>query len=96
MFAASLENHVSPSFAAKAIKEIVSGKRTAMRHPVRPDAEGFLAFRTSMNDNEWANSTCVNDENWIAGMEQMGLGVRSCMEEAIIHEFGNLVLYKVK
>jgi NAD(P)-dependent dehydrogenase (short-subunit alcohol dehydrogenase family) len=87
MFAASLENPISTASAAEVVNEIVSGKRNTMRNPAGTDAEGFLAFRASMKDEDWVSSVMVDDETWISGMEQMGLAVRKFMEAEKLHEF---------
>ena len=87
MFAASLDNPISPAHTAQVINEIVSGKRNAMRNPAGADAEGFLNFRASMKDEEWINSVMIDDETWITGMEQMGLSVRKHMQSAKLPEF---------
>jgi NAD(P)-dependent dehydrogenase (short-subunit alcohol dehydrogenase family) len=87
LFAASLQNPISPVYAAEVVNEIVSGKRNTLRNPAGADAEGFLAFRASMKDEDWVNSVMVDDETWITGMEQMGLAVRKFMQAEKLHEF---------
>lgn len=83
MFAASLnENPISTDWAAETINEIVAGKRNLMRNPAGPDAPVFLTFRSSLTDEDWANSVLVDDVTWIAGMEQMGLPVSKYMQAA--------------
>jgi len=80
MFAASLENPISTDHAAEVVNEIVSGKRNTMRNSAGADAEGFLAFRASLKDEDWVSSVMVDDETWITQWEQMGMGVRKFME----------------
>lgn len=75
MFAAALEYHGSPYAVAEVVNDIIAGKRTGFRHTMGPYAEGFINFRTSLTDEDWINSVAVDDETWIAGMEQMGLQV---------------------
>lgn len=89
MFAASLENPIPPVYAAEVINEIVSGKRNTMRNPAGPDAEVFLGFRASLTDEDWANSTTVDNQTWISGIEQMGLNVRKHMQNDEMPKFGN-------
>jgi NAD(P)-dependent dehydrogenase (short-subunit alcohol dehydrogenase family) len=80
LFAATLENHESPNKVGEAINDIVSGKRNAFRTPVGLYAEGFLNFRASMTDEDWINSVSASDDDWIIGMEQMGIQVRKHMK----------------
>jgi NAD(P)-dependent dehydrogenase (short-subunit alcohol dehydrogenase family) len=87
MFAATLENHESAYKVADVINDIVSEKRNGFRHAVGLYAEGFLNFRASLSDEDWVNSVMVDDETWIAGMEQMGLGVRKYMQAEKLPEF---------
>lgn len=82
LFAAALENHESASKVADVINDIVAGKRNEFRIPVGLYAEGFLNFRASLKDEDWINSVSVSDEEWIGGMEQMGLQVRKYMQAA--------------
>ncbi|HTE27165.1 SDR family oxidoreductase [Flavitalea sp.] len=92
LFAAALEAHDSPEKVAELIKEIVSGKAGSFRRPVGITAEGFLNFRTSMSDDEWVNSVSVTDEEWVAGMEQMGLPVGTYMRTNALPQLNKLVL----
>lgn len=87
IFAASLENHVSPAVVADVINDIVSGKRNTLRNTAGPDAEGLLTMRSSMADEDWVNSVTVDDEAWITGMEQMGLGVGKYMNAEGLPQF---------
>ena len=87
MFAASLENHESPSKVADVITDIVSGKRNTLRNAVGLFAEGFLGFRKSMPDEDWINSVSVDDDDWANGMEQMGLKVKKYMEAEGLPQF---------
>jgi NAD(P)-dependent dehydrogenase (short-subunit alcohol dehydrogenase family) len=88
LFAASLENHVSPSVIAESINDIVEGKTTNLRNPAGPDAAPLLAWRASASDEDWVNSVDIDDESWTTFMEQnMGLQVRKYMEAETIHRF---------
>jgi NAD(P)-dependent dehydrogenase (short-subunit alcohol dehydrogenase family) len=89
IFAASLENPISTAHAAEVVNEIVSGKRNTMRNPAGTDAEGFLAFRASMKDEDWVNSVMIDDETWMTGMEQMGFSVRKFMQAETLPEFNH-------
>jgi NAD(P)-dependent dehydrogenase (short-subunit alcohol dehydrogenase family) len=53
MFTASLRNPASPSLVAEKVVDIVDSGTWRLRHPVGPDAEGFLGWREAMNDEEW-------------------------------------------
>jgi NAD(P)-dependent dehydrogenase (short-subunit alcohol dehydrogenase family) len=79
-FAASLEAHTPASAVAEVIDEIVSGKRTKLRHPAGPDAEGLLAWRASISDEDWINGAAIPEEEWANNMEQMGLGVKKYLQ----------------
>src|SRR5205085_872662 len=82
LFAASLENHVSPSIAANVINDIVEGKSTKLRHPAGPDATPLMSWRAAASDEDWTNSVLIDDETWIAFMEQnMGLNVGKYMRK---------------
>jgi hypothetical protein len=52
-----------------------------------PYAEGFINFRASLTDENWINSVAVDDDTWIAGMEQMGLQVKKYMESEVLLQF---------
>ncbi len=65
LFAASLENPVSPFVVGDAIRDILAGDSWQLRYPVGPDAEPFLAWRASFSDEEWADYGALSDEEWI-------------------------------
>jgi hypothetical protein len=46
MFEASLEKPTPPTIVAEKIREIIESGTQKLRHPVGPDAEGFLGWRT--------------------------------------------------
>jgi NAD(P)-dependent dehydrogenase (short-subunit alcohol dehydrogenase family) len=87
LFAASLEAHRPPSSVAEVINEIVSGKRTTLRSLAGSDAEGLLAWRASMSDEDWINSAALTDEEWANNMEQMGLGVKKYLQAEGLPQF---------
>jgi NAD(P)-dependent dehydrogenase (short-subunit alcohol dehydrogenase family) len=81
LFAASLENHVQPAEVANVINDILAGRTNSLRTPAGPDAVPLLSWRSSTTDEDWTNSVNIDDETWIAFMEQnMGLGVRKYMD----------------
>jgi len=64
MFEASLDTPTSPAIVAGKIREIIESGTTTLRHPVGPDAEGFLAWRASLNDQAWVEWGALPDEAW--------------------------------
>lgn len=64
MFAASLKNPASPSLVAEKVVEIVDSGTWRLRHPVGPDAEGFLGWREAMGDEEWVDWGALDDDAW--------------------------------
>ena len=53
MLEASLEKPTPPTIVAEKIREIIESGTQKLRHPVGPDAEGFLGWRAAMTDEEW-------------------------------------------
>ena len=85
-FAASIENHIPPSVVAAVIDDIVSGKSTRLRNTAGPTAEGLMAWRTSLADEDWVSSAAVDEETWANNMAQMGLDVKKHMQlEGALH-----------
>jgi NAD(P)-dependent dehydrogenase (short-subunit alcohol dehydrogenase family) len=64
MFAASLTNPASPSLVATKVVEIADSGTWRLRHPVGPDAEGFLGWREAMGDEEWVDWGALDDDAW--------------------------------
>ena len=64
MFEASLEKPTPPTIVAEKIREIIESGTEKLRHPVGPDAEGFLGWRASLNDEEWVEWGALPDEAW--------------------------------
>ena len=78
MFEAALENPTPPTIVAEKIREIIESDTHTLRHPVGPDAEGFLAWRASQNDQEWIEWGALPDEAWYARVHNdFGLDARS-------------------
>lgn len=75
-YLASQMNHVSAGLVGETIRDILSANDTQMRYPVGPDSALLLGWRASLSDHEWISSGNVDEEIWIAGMEQLGLDVR--------------------
>jgi NAD(P)-dependent dehydrogenase (short-subunit alcohol dehydrogenase family) len=70
LFRTSLENPVSPDVVGEKIREIVESGIWKLRHPVGPDAEGFLAWRGSMSDEQWVEWGAISDEQWVEYVRQ--------------------------
>src|SRR6478672_753016 len=64
MFEASLDRPTPPSVVAAKIRDIIESGTQQLRHPVGPDAEGFLAWRASLNDEQWAAWGALPDDAW--------------------------------
>jgi NAD(P)-dependent dehydrogenase (short-subunit alcohol dehydrogenase family) len=69
-------HHVPATVVGELIQEIVAGARTGFRHIAGSGAADLLAWRDSMSDEEWIASAGIDEETWIAGLEQMGMNVR--------------------
>jgi NAD(P)-dependent dehydrogenase (short-subunit alcohol dehydrogenase family) len=78
LFRTSLtKNPVSPYVVGEKIREIVDSGTWQLRHPVGPDAEGFLAWRASMTDEQWTDWGAQSDDRWLASVSQtFGLDVK--------------------
>ena len=70
LFRTSLENPVSPYVVGEKIREIVKSGTWKLRHPVGPDADGFLAWRASMSDEQWVEWGAISDEQWVEYVRQ--------------------------
>ena len=65
LFAASLRrNSVPPAVVAQKVLEIVESGTWVVRHPVGPDAAGFIGWRNSMTDEQWADLYASDDDTW--------------------------------
>jgi NAD(P)-dependent dehydrogenase (short-subunit alcohol dehydrogenase family) len=78
MFEASLEKPTPPTVVAEKIREIIESGTQKLRHPVGPDAEGFLGWRASMTDDDWVAWGALPDEAWYDRVaKDFGLDARS-------------------
>ena len=73
MFEASLEKPTPPTIVAEKIREIIESGTQKLRHPVGPDAEGFLGWRASLTDEEWVEWGALPDDAWY---ERVAQGLR--------------------
>ena len=64
MFEAALDNPTPPTIVAEKIREIIGSGTFKLRHPVGPDAEAFLAWRASLNDEQWVEWGALPDDAW--------------------------------
>jgi NAD(P)-dependent dehydrogenase (short-subunit alcohol dehydrogenase family) len=82
MFEASLENPTPPRIVAEKIREVIESGTKKLRHPVGPDAEGFLGWRASMTDEDWVEWGALPDEAWYERVSKdFGLDARSKRRE---------------
>jgi len=78
MFEASLDNPTPPAIVAEKIREIIESGTFKLRHPVGPDAEAFLAWRASLNDEQWVEWGALPDDAWYERVaNDFGLDVRA-------------------
>lgn len=54
-----------PEMVAQTIREIVESGTMQLRHPVGPDAEPFLGWRASLNDESWVQWGAQSDADWL-------------------------------
>jgi NAD(P)-dependent dehydrogenase (short-subunit alcohol dehydrogenase family) len=78
MFEASLEKPTPPTLVAEKIREIIESGTQKLRHPVGPDAEGFLGWRASLSDEDWVEWGALADDAWYERVaKDFGLDARS-------------------
>jgi hypothetical protein len=71
MFAATLAAGAGkPEQVAGKVLEIVDSGTWQLRHPVGPDAEPFLAWRNSLNDENWVQWGAQADEDWLQAVKR--------------------------
>jgi NAD(P)-dependent dehydrogenase (short-subunit alcohol dehydrogenase family) len=77
LFTASLQKPVSPLLVGRQILDIIESDAWKLRYPVGPDAEPFLQWRASMNDEQWVDWGAADDLTWYQGVERdFGLNAR--------------------
>ena len=78
MFAASLDHPTPPAIVAAKIRDIIESGTQTLRHPVGPDAEGFLGWRASLADDQWVEWGALPDDGWYDRVKaDFGLDARS-------------------
>lgn len=70
LFEAALSHPAPPSLVAQKIVEVATSGTWQLRHPVGPDAQGFLDWRKGMTDEEWVTLHSSDDETWYARIEK--------------------------
>jgi NAD(P)-dependent dehydrogenase (short-subunit alcohol dehydrogenase family) len=76
LFAAALEDPVSPFVVAEKIEEILNNGTRRFRYPAGPDAEPLLAWRKAMSDQEWIGLQALDNESWAEEIKnQFGLEI---------------------
>jgi NAD(P)-dependent dehydrogenase (short-subunit alcohol dehydrogenase family) len=58
-----------PQVVGQKVREIVESGTWQLRHPVGPDAEPFLAWRGSMNDEKWVQWSAQSDPDWLKAVK---------------------------
>lgn len=64
MFTASLKSPAPPSLVGEKVVDIVDSGTWQLRHPVGPDAVGFLGWRAAMSDEAWVDWGALDDDAW--------------------------------
>lgn len=72
LFSKSLETPVPPSLVAEKILEVAQSESWQLRHPVGPDAVGFLEWRKGMSDEEWIEMNAGDDAAFFARLSGAG------------------------
>jgi NAD(P)-dependent dehydrogenase (short-subunit alcohol dehydrogenase family) len=79
MFAASLAGGAAtPDIVAEKIRDIIESGTSQLRHAATPDAEPFLAWRSSMSDEQWTDWWSNSDDgSWAAAVKRdIGMDVK--------------------
>jgi NAD(P)-dependent dehydrogenase (short-subunit alcohol dehydrogenase family) len=58
-----------PQLVGRKVREIVESGTWQLRHPVGPDAEPFLTWRRSMNDEDWVQWSAQSDSDWLKSVK---------------------------
>src|SRR5215472_1468939 len=59
-----------PETVAEKIREIIDSGTWQLRHPVGPDAEPFLGWRRSLDDDGWVNWGAQSDADWLQAVKK--------------------------
>jgi hypothetical protein len=63
-----------PSMVAEKVVDIVDSGTGRLRHPVGPDAEGFLGWREAINDEERVACGALSDDSRTGIFFHQGIG----------------------
>jgi NAD(P)-dependent dehydrogenase (short-subunit alcohol dehydrogenase family) len=66
LFEHSLKTPVPPSVVADKILEVADSGTWKLRHPVGPDALGFIQWRAAMTDEDWIDMNAGDDATFFA------------------------------
>jgi NAD(P)-dependent dehydrogenase (short-subunit alcohol dehydrogenase family) len=80
LFTASLHSPTSPLVVGQKIRDIIESGTWQLRHPIGPDAEPFLQWRASMNDEQWVDWGAADDNTWYQSVER-DFGLNARLEE---------------
>jgi hypothetical protein len=58
-----------PQVVGRKVREIVESGTRQLRHPAGPDAEPFLGWRGSMNDENWVQWGAQSDADWLKAVK---------------------------
>src|SRR5260370_602371 len=58
-----------PQLVGQKVREIVESGTWQLRHPVGPDAEPFLNWRGSMNNESWVDWSAQSDSDWLRSVK---------------------------
>jgi NAD(P)-dependent dehydrogenase (short-subunit alcohol dehydrogenase family) len=58
-----------PQVVGQKVREIIESGTWQLRHPVGPDAEAFLSWRHSMNDEQWVQWSAQSDSDWLKSVK---------------------------
>src|SRR5215472_10367763 len=72
LFVESLKQPVPPSVVAEKILEIAESGTWQLRHPVGPDALGFLQWRNGMSDEAWVETNAADDATFFSRLTEAG------------------------
>ena len=70
LFSAALKTPTPQTLVADKILEVAESDSWTLRYPVGPDAAPFIAWRSSMTDEQWVDRSAVSDEEWYASVER--------------------------
>lgn len=59
----------TPEMVAEKVCQIVDSGTWDLRHPVGPDAEPFLAWRRSLDDEKWVQWGAQSDVHWLQAVK---------------------------